>query len=339
MSRVLVTGGAGYIGSHTAAELVNKGFDVEIVDNLSNSSVQTMDCLQKVTGRKIVLHTFDLRDQSKLDKLFKQNRFDSVIHFAGLKVVGDSLAQPLDYYDNNLGSTLSLCQGMAKHGIRQLVFSSSANVYGNDGIPPIKETSPMNPTNPYGQTKAMIEQILGDLASSGNGWQITALRYFNPVGAHPSGLLGEDPSATPTNLLPLIVRVAQGKLEYLSVYGDDYNTPDGTGVRDYIHVVDLARGHIAALEHSPKPNQYAVYNLGTGHGHSVLETIKAFRGATGQKVAYKVVARRPNEIGASYADPSKANRDLEWKASLSLDQACADAWRWQQELLTNARSH
>ncbi len=326
---MLVTGGAGYIGSHTVLELLEHGHAVTVIDNLSNSSAESIKRVESIAKKKVDLHIFDLVDTSKLEALFASKDFDAVIHFAGLKAVGESVSDPLRYYYNNLVSTLCLTQAMERHGPKQLVFSSSATVYGNPAHIPIDENSPIQPTNPYGQTKAMIEQMLKDLAATKQGWQISLLRYFNPVGAHPSGLIGEDPLGIPNNLLPYICRVAVGSLPELSVFGSDYETPDGTGVRDYIHVVDLARGHLAAIDHPAQLNQAAVYNLGTGKGYSVLEVIKAFEQVSGKHIAYKIVARRSGDIAICYADVSKANKELNWHTTKTLSDACADSWHWQ----------
>lgn len=328
---ILVTGGAGYIGSHTIVELLNAGHSVAIVDNLSNSSHESINRVEQITGQSVPLHTFDLRDKASLNELFAANQFDAVIHFAGLKAVGESVAKPLEYYQNNLGSTLTLLEAMKDHDVKRLVFSSSATVYGDPEELPLTESSRTGAgiTNPYGQTKYMIEQILTDLANSDQSWQITSLRYFNPVGAHPSGLIGEDPSGIPNNLLPYVSQVAIGKREYVSVFGDDYDTPDGTGVRDYIHVVDLARGHLAALDHT-KPG-HNIYNLGTGKGISVLELIAAFSKAAEKDIPYQITNRRPGDVASCYADPSKAEAELNWRAERTIDQACEDSWRWQSQ--------
>ena len=328
---VLVTGGAGYIGSHTVLELLSQNHSVVVVDNLCNSSAESLRRVEQLTGKSAPLIEADLRDEAALEKVFADNNFDAVIHFAGLKAVGESVAEPLTYYDNNLGSTTTLCKVMAEHGVKQLVFSSSATVYGDPDRVPITEDMPIHPTNPYGQTKAMIEQILQDVAVANNGWKITILRYFNPIGAHESGQIGEDPNGKPNNLLPYVAQVAVGKLPELSVFGDDYDTPDGTGVRDYIHVVDLAKGHLAALNHAPEANACAVYNLGTGAGYSVLEIVHAFEAASGKQVPYKVVARRPGDIATCYASTAKAEAELGWRAEKTLEEACADAWRWQSQ--------
>jgi UDP-glucose 4-epimerase len=334
---VLVTGGCGYIGSHTVVELVDAGHQVTVVDNLSNSSATALKQVEKLTGRAVAFAEFDLRDADRLDALFGASRFDAVIHFAGLKAVGESIRQPLDYYADNLGSTLTLARTMAVHDVRRLVFSSSATVYGDPPSVPIVESTRVAPTNPYGQTKAMIEQILRDLVASGGGWQITMLRYFNPVGAHRSGEIGEDPTGIPNNLLPFVAQVAVGRQPQLKVFGADYDTLDGTGVRDYIHVVDLAAGHLAALQHLPSPDSHLTVNLGTGTGASVLEVIATFEAASGRTIPYVVVPRRPGDVAVVYAEVSLAEEVLEWKAHRTLADACADSWRWQSQHPTGFR--
>lgn len=328
---ILVTGGAGYIGSHTVLELLQQGDNVDVVDNLSNSSEESLRRVAQITGKTAQLHTFDLEDKAKLEQLFSEHHYDAVIHFAGLKSVGESVSQPLEYYRNNIDSTLALCEVMQAHSVKKLIFSSSATVYGTPEQLPLTEENRtgVGITNPYGQTKFMIEQILRDLVQADPEWNITLLRYFNPVGAHESGLIGEDPQGLPNNLLPYVSQVAVGKLDKLRIFGDDYDTPDGTGVRDYIHVVDLARGHLAALNHLQRG--VATYNLGTGRGVSVLEIVKAFEKACGKEIPYEVVPRRPGDVASCYADCSKANRELEWQAEKSLEDACADAWRWQSQ--------
>lgn len=327
---VLVTGGCGYIGSHTVVELVQAGHQVSVVDNLSNSSATSLARVEALTGRPIAFSRLDLRDGDALEKLFAGSDFDAVIHFAGLKAVGESVAEPLRYYDNNLGSTISLLETMTRHRVLRLVFSSSATVYGNPSEVPIPETAPIGPTNPYGQTKAMIEQLLRDVSVSGDPWRVCLLRYFNPIGAHPSGDIGEDPNGIPNNLHPYIAQVAIGRRAKLKIFGDDYDTPDGTGVRDYIHVVDLALGHLAALKHLPEPGSSLAINLGTGSGISVFEMVHAFEHASGRRIPYEVVGRRPGDIAVSYADVALAHRLLGWKAERSLAEACADTWRWAQ---------
>lgn len=326
---ILVTGGAGYIGSHTIVELLQEGHDVTVVDNLVNSSEESLKRVEKITGKSVDFHKVDLCDKPALEKVFASKKFDAVIHFAGLKAVGESVEKPLLYYRNNVVSTLTLCDVMQKQSVKKLIFSSSATVYGTPEKLPLKETSRVGAgiTNPYGQTKFMIEQILRDVSTADPDWQITLLRYFNPIGAHESGLIGENPNGLPNNLPPYVAQVVVGKLDKVRVFGDDYDTPDGTGVRDYIHVVDLAKGHVAALNHlTPGAD---VYNLGTGHGVSVLEIIKAFEKAAGKEIPYEIAARRPGDIAACYADCDKANTELGWKTEKSLEQACTDAWRWQ----------
>lgn len=328
---ILVTGGTGYIGSHTVVELDRARHSVVIADNLSNSSAEVLTRLKQITSKEFAFYEVDCADKDALGRVFDEHQFDAVIHFAGLKAVGESVQLPLSYYRNNLDSTLTLCELMDERGVRRLIFSSSATVYGPPEELPVRETNRAGDglTNPYGRTKYMIEQMLQDLIIADPSWQITILRYFNPVGAHESGLIGEDPGGLPNNLLPYISQVAGGKLNELSVYGDDYDTRDGTGVRDYIHVVDLAKGHVAALEHEPPAREAAIYNLGTGKGTSVLEAIEAFEKASGKKVPYKVVARRPGDLPEVYADPGKANRELGWHAQKTFQDACTDAWRWQ----------
>lgn len=331
MKTILVTGGAGYIGSHTLIELINNNFEVVVIDNLANSSRESLRRVEQITGHEIPFVEADVRDQSVLDDIFTTYSIDSVIHFAGLKAVGESVAKPLEYYDNNLVSTLALLEAMRKHSVKQLVFSSSATVYGNPSELPLRETSTVGVglTNPYGKTKYMIEQIIQDYCAADPAFEATILRYFNPIGAHQSGQIGEDPNGIPNNLLPYVAQVAVGKLQSVGVFGDDYDTPDGTGVRDYIHVVDLARGHVAALQHMKAGAN--VYNLGTGSGTSVLEIIKAFSKACGRDLPYEIKPRRAGDIAACYADCSKAERELGWRAELSIEQACADSWRWQSQ--------
>lgn len=326
---ILVTGGAGYIGSHTVVELLNNNHKVVVVDNLSNSSEEAIHRIEEITRKSVEFHEFDLRNRTMLDSVFNSHSFDAVIHFAGLKAVGESVAKALFYYQNNLESTLSLLESMKQFDVKKLVFSSSATVYGNPETLPITEDAPKSATNPYGQTKLMIEQILEDISATNEGWNITSLRYFNPIGAHESGLIGEDPNGLPNNLLPYVSQVAAGKLEKVNVFGDDYDTPDGTGVRDYIHVVDLAKAHLAALEHLDHPNAYKAYNIGTGRGTSVLEAIDAFKSASGTNIPYEIVDRRPGDIATCYADPSLANEELGWQAEKSVADACTDAWKWQ----------
>ena len=326
---ILVTGGAGYIGSHTIIELLASGHGVVVVDNLSNSSAESLRRVEEITGQSVPFYEFDLRDRVRLAELFRSEAIDAAIHFAGLKAVGESVEKALLYYQNNLESTLTLLDVMQEFNVKKLVFSSSATVYGDPARLPITEDMPLSATNPYGQTKLMIEQILRDVAAIKQGWQFTSLRYFNPVGAHPSGRIGEDPSGIPNNLLPFVSQVAVGKRDHLSVFGDDYDTPDGTGVRDYIHVVDLARAHVAALEHLGEPDECKVYNIGTGRGTSVLELVKAFETASGKEVPYQITPRRPGDIAACYADPGLAEAELGWRAELTIEDACRDAWNWQ----------
>lgn len=331
MKTTLVTGGAGYIGSHTLIELINNNFEVVVIDNLANSSHESLRRVEQITGHEIPFIEADVRDQSVLDDIFTTYSIDSVIHFAGLKAVGESVAKPLEYYDNNLVSTLALLEAMREHNVKQLVFSSSATVYGSPSELPLRETSTVGVglTNPYGKTKYMIEQIIQDYCAADPTFEATILRYFNPIGAHQSGQIGEDPNGIPNNLLPYVAQVAVGKLQSVGVFGNDYDTPDGTGVRDYIHVVDLARGHVAALQHMKAGAN--VYNLGTGSGTSVLEIIKAFSKACGRDLPYEIKPRRAGDIAACYADCSKAERELGWRAELSIEQACADSWRWQSQ--------
>ena len=328
---ILVTGGAGYIGSHTILELLNKNHNVVVIDNLSNSSKESLNRVEKLTNKNISFHEFDLRERDMLDSVFNATQFDAVIHFAGLKAVGESVTKALYYYQNNLESTLTLLESMKKFDVKKLVFSSSAATYGAPSELPILESTPQNPTNPYGQTKLMIERILEDISATDEGWNITALRYFNPIGAHESGDIGEDPNGLPNNILPYITQVAVGKVDKLKVFGDDYETPDGTGIRDYIHVVDLARAHLAALDHLDHPNEYKVYNIGSGHGVSVLELVKAVEKASGKTIPYEVIDRRPGDVAACYADCSLANKELGWKTELSIEDGCRDSWKWQSQ--------
>ena len=325
---ILVTGGAGYIGSHTCVELLNIGKEIIIVDNFLNSKPEALERIKKITKKDFKFYEVDLLDRDGLNKVFEENQVDSVIHFAGLKAVGESVKQPLRYYHNNITGTLILCEVMAKHNVKKIVFSSSATVYGSPKTVPIKEDFELHTTNPYGSTKLMIEDIMRDLYVSDNEWSIALLRYFNPIGAHSSGLIGEDPNGIPNNLMPYIAQVAIGKLPVLSVFGNDYPTNDGTGVRDYIHVVDLAIGHLKALEKINKDRGVHTYNLGTGTGYSVLEVINAFEKASGKKVNYKIVDRRPGDIAACYADASKAKKELGWVAERGIEQMCADSWNF-----------
>ena len=327
---VLITGGAGYIGSHTTIEVLNAGYEVVIVDNLSNSSEIVLDRVEEITGKKVKFYKLDLLDEENVEKVFKENKIEAAIHFAGLKAVGESVEKPLEYYHNNLTSTLVLLKLMKKYDVKNFVFSSSATVYGDSKEVPFKESSPLqHATNPYGNTKAIIEDILRDLYKSDNTWNIAILRYFNPIGAHESGKIGENPKGIPNNLMPYITKVAVGKLEKLRIFGDDYDTPDGTGVRDYIHVVDLAKGHVKALDKLNTNSGLVTYNLGTGNGVSVLDMVKAFSKACGKDIPYEIVARRPGDIATCYADATKANEELGWKAEKYLDDMCADSWNWQ----------
>ncbi len=329
--RILVTGGAGYIGSHTCLELLNTDHEVVVVDNLSNSKYESLKRVQELTGKTLEFHELDLRDENRLNAVFENSEIDAVIHFAGLKAVGESVDLPLKYYNNNITGTLELCRAMARNNVKNMVFSSSATVYGDPDEVPIKETARVTATNPYGRTKLMIEEILKDLAMADEKWNIVLLRYFNPVGAHASGRIGEDPNGIPNNLCPFICQVAVGKLSELSVFGDDYDTPDGTGVRDYIHVVDLANAHISALHKFRSDFGVETYNVGTGRGYSVIEMVAAFEKSSGQKIPYKIVDRRPGDIASCYADPSKIENELEWTAEYGIDKMAADAWRWQKD--------
>ncbi|HAR85242.1 UDP-galactose-4-epimerase [Clostridium sulfidigenes] len=328
---VLVTGGMGYIGSHTTVELLKEGYEVVIVDNLSNSKELVKDRIKAITGKEPKFYKYDVLNKEDMDKVFSENAIDSVIHFAGFKAVGESVAKPLDYYHNNLTSTFVLLELMRKYGVKNFVFSSSATVYGDAKIIPITEEAPLSATNPYGRTKLMLEEILRDLYSSDNSWNIALLRYFNPVGAHESGTIGEDPCGIPNNLMPFITKVAIGELKELSVFGDDYDTPDGTGVRDYIHVVDLAKGHLKALEKLKTNSGLVTYNLGTGNGYSVLDIVKAFSEASGREIPYKITARRPGDIATCYSEPRKANEELGWTAEKGIKEMCEDSWRWQSQ--------
>ncbi|MDA2812484.1 UDP-glucose 4-epimerase GalE [Nocardiopsis sp. RSe5-2] len=327
--KVLLTGGAGYIGTHTAVELAAAGHDPVVFDALYNSRPEAVRRVERITGRTVPFVEGDCADRAAVERAFAEHRPDAVIHCAGLKAVGESTERPLAYYRNNLDGVLALCEVMAEHGVFRLVFSSSATVYGDPATVPITEDMPLSATNPYGATKLFAERILADAAAADPRWHAVSLRYFNPIGAHPSGLIGEDPRGVPANLFPYMSQAATGRREALRVFGDDYPTPDGTGVRDYLHVVDLARGHVAALEHLDDAPGHRVYNLGTGQGTSVLEAVRAFEEATGAAVPREVVGRRPGDIAVCYADPSAALRDLGWKTELSMAEACADAWRWQ----------
>ena len=327
--RVLVTGGAGYIGSHTCVELLNAGHEVIVVDNLCNSKISVLDRVKQIAGRSVSFYDLDVRDKAALSAVFGAHKIDAVIHFAGLKSVGESVAMPLQYYDNNVYGTLVLAQVMAEHNVRNLVFSSSATVYGDPASVPIREDFPLSATNPYGRSKLIVEEMLRDLPIAEPDWHIALLRYFNPVGAHSSGLIGEDPNGIPNNLMPYVAQVAAGKLARLSVFGGDYPTPDGTGVRDYIHVVDLALGHVLALDALANKSGVVTYNLGTGRGYSVLEMVAAFEKASGKAVPYRIVDRRPGDIAACYADAGLAERELGWRAQRDIEVMCADSWRWQ----------
>jgi UDP-glucose 4-epimerase len=327
---ILVTGGSGYIGSHTVVELLAAGQDVLIYDNLSNSKISVLDRIETISGKRPAFIEGDIRDRAVLQRVFEQNQINAVVHFAGLKAVGESVAQPLRYYDNNFTGSVVLFETMAAAGVKRLVFSSSATVYGDPETVPIREDAPLSATNPYGRSKLMIEDMLRDTYRADPEWRIALLRYFNPVGAHASGIIGEDPNGIPNNLLPFVAQVAVGKLKELSVFGSDYPTPDGTGVRDYIHVVDLARGHLAALNVIERTPGLITTNLGTGRGYSVLEMVRAFEQASGRTVAYALTGRRPGDIATCYADPAHAQKTLAWQAEFGVDAMCRDAWRWQQ---------
>lgn len=328
---VLVTGAAGYIGAHTCVELLQAGHDVVAMDNFSNSKAQVLPRIRELAQRDLRFYEADLLNREQVDRIFRENRIDAVVHFAGLKAVGESVAHPLEYYHNNVVGTLILCETMAKHGVFRLAFSSSATVYGASPSVPLGEDLPLEPVNPYGRTKEMIERILRDVHQADNRWSIALLRYFNPVGAHPSGRIGEDPNGVPNNLMPYITQVAVGKRKELPVYGDDFGTSDGTGVRDYIHVVDLAQGHLKALDKVAAGAGVDAYNLGTGTGYSVLEMVRAFESASGVRVPYKVVGRRPGDAAISFCDPTKAREQLGWVANRGLAEMCADSWRWQAQ--------
>jgi len=329
--KILVTGGTGYIGSHTCVQLIEKGWQPVIIDSLVNSKISVLDRIQQITGTRPAFIEGDVRDADLLQMVLKEHAIEAVIHFAGLKAVGESVAQPLRYYDNNVHGSVVLMQAMQKRGIKTLVFSSSATVYGDATEMPLKEDAPTSATNPYGQSKLMVEKIIADLCSSDPSWSITALRYFNPVGAHASGLMGEDPQGIPNNLMPFLAQVAVGRREELQVFGKDYQTPDGTGVRDYIHVIDLAQGHLSALWYGHGKAGHHIFNLGTGKGNSVLEMLNAFGKACGKELKHKIVSRRPGDVAASWADPHKAQSVLNWKANKSIDDMCQDTWRWQSQ--------
>ena len=328
--RILVTGGAGYIGSHTCLELLNQGHEVVVADNLCNSCEESLNRVKELTGKDLTFYKVDMLDKEGLDRMFDQEKIDAVIHFAGLKAVGESVAKPLEYYHNNITGTLNLCDSMRNHGVKKIIFSSSATVYGDPAFVPITEDCPKGKiTNPYGQTKSMLEQVLTDLHVADPEWNVILLRYFNPVGAHESGRIGEDPTGIPNNLTPYITQVAVGKLKEVNVFGNDYDTPDGTGVRDYIHVMDLAVGHVKALKKfEDKPDVY-IYNLGTGKGYSVLDVVKAYEKACGKEIKYEIKPRRPGDIATCYADATKAKEELGWVAERGIEEMCADSWRWQ----------
>ncbi len=328
MAKILVTGGCGYIGSHTVLELLNKNYEVVVVDNFSNSSFESLRRVQKITGKEVIFYEADIRDVAKMERIFSEHKFDAVIHFAAFKAVGESCRLPLKYYENNISGTVSLLQIMERHNVKKIIFSSSATVYGDPERLPLDETCRLSTTNPYGSTKLMMENIMQDVQKADNEWNIILLRYFNPVGAHESGLIGEDPKGIPNNLMPFVAQVASGKLQCINVFGNDYDTPDGTGVRDYIHVVDLALGHIAAIENCNQSGVH-IYNLGTGNGYSVLQMIQAFEKACGKKLPYKICDRRPGDIAACYASPDKAKKDLKWEAKFGIEEMCASQWKWQ----------
>lgn len=327
--KILVTGGVGYIGSHTCIELLKAGYEVVVVDNLCNASLEALNRVERITDTNITFYRVDVRDKVALTQVFEQNSIDGVIHFAGLKAVGQSVEKPIEYYDTNVGGTFVLAEVMREFNCKMFVFSSSATVYGKPHALPIKENFPLSVTNPYGRSKLMIEEFFQDVFISDGNWHIALLRYFNPVGAHKSGLIGEDPNGIPNNLIPYIAQVAVGKLGKLSVFGGDYDTPDGTGMRDYIHVIDLAKGHVKALQALEDKPQILTVNLGTGNSYSVLDMVKAFEKASGKTIPYEIVDRRPGDISVCYADPSYANEKLGWKAERNLDEMCQDTWRWQ----------
>lgn len=329
--KLLLTGGAGYIGSHTVLELLSKDYEVVVMDNLSNASLEALNRVQKLSGKSLRFYELDLLDEAGMDAMFAEENIDAVIHFAGLKAVGESVAKPIWYYENNVAGTVNLLKVMKKHQVKKIVFSSSATVYGDPHTVPITEEFPLSTTNPYGSSKLMIENILKDLYKSDSSWDIVILRYFNPIGAHESGEIGEDPEGIPNNLVPYVTQVAVGKLEKLSVFGDDYDTVDGTGVRDYIHVVDLAQGHVAALKKLKDGSGLNIYNLGTGRGYSVLEVVQSFNKVVGKEIPYVIESRRPGDIAICYADPKKAKEELGWEAKYDLDKMCEDAWRWQSK--------
>lgn len=327
---ILVTGGAGYIGSHTCVELLNEGYDVVVVDNLYNSNKKAIDRVEEITGKKVRFYEGDITNKADMDKVLDENKIDCVIHFAGLKAVGESVEKPLEYYENNIGGTLTLCKSLREHDVKNIIFSSSATVYGDPAFIPITEECPKGVcTNPYGWTKHMIEQILTDLHTSDNKWNVILLRYFNPIGAHESGLIGEDPKGIPNNLVPYVAQVAIGKREKLGIFGNDYDTPDGTCIRDYIHVVDLAKGHVKAINKIKEDPGVKVYNLGTGNGQSVFDVVKAFEKACGHEIPYEIKPRRAGDVPVCYSDASLAKAELNWEAKLTIDDMCASSWKWQ----------
>lgn len=330
--RILVTGGAGYIGSHTCVELLNEGYEVVIMDNLYNSSPKAVDRIQEIAGKEVTFYETDLMDREGVKAIFEKEKIDAVIHFAGLKAVGESVQKPIEYYQNNIAGTLVLCDEMRKHGVKNIIFSSSATVYGDPAQIPITEECPKGiPTNPYGWTKWMLEQILTDIHTSDPEWNVILLRYFNPIGAHKSGMIGEDPKGIPNNLLPYVAQVAIGKLECVGVFGNDYDTPDGTGVRDYIHVVDLAKGHVKAIKKLADKDGVNIYNLGTGNGYSVLQVVKAFEKACGHEIPYQIKPRRAGDIATCYSKCDKAKAELGWEAQYGIEEMCADSWKWQSQ--------
>ncbi|MGN0383827.1 MAG: UDP-glucose 4-epimerase GalE [Eubacterium sp.] len=332
MKKILVTGGAGYIGSHTVVELQNAGYDVVVLDNLSNSCKESLKRVEALTGKPVPFYETDIRDREGLEEIFAKEEIDSCIHFAGLKAVGESVEKPWEYYDNNITGTLTLLDVMRKHGAKNIIFSSSSTVYGDPDTVPVTEESPKKEcTNPYGWTKSMLEQIMMDMQKADPEWNVVLLRYFNPIGAHESGTIGENPNGIPNNLMPFITQVAVGKLPQLSIFGDDYDTPDGTGVRDYIHVVDLAIGHVKALKKIEEKAGLCIYNLGTGTGYSVLDIVKNFEAATGVKIPYVIKERRAGDIAMNYANAGKAERELGWTAKRGIKEMCADSWRWQSQ--------
>ena len=331
---ILLTGGAGFIGSHTIVELFNAGHDVVVVDNLCNSKADVMDKVKEITGRIVPFYEADVRDKNAMNKIFEENKIDAVIHFAGLKAVGESVAKPLEYYENNMGNTFTLIEVMRQHGCKNIIFSSSATVYGDPAIIPITEECPKGQcTNPYGKTKSMLEDVLSDVQKADPEWNVVLLRYFNPIGAHKSGLIGENPNGIPNDLMPYITQTAIGIREELGVFGNDYDTHDGTGVRDYVHVCDLATGHVAALQAIERKCGLAVYNLGTGHGYSVLDVVKAFEKANGLKVPYSIKPRRPGDVATCYCNPEKAKRELGWEAKYGIEDMCRDSWNFQKNLI------